>query len=373
MTRALLPPDDGPARLRALNAHLAMRARAPSPALPGEVLKAMVDGDLASLPLPGRGHTLQRWRMLAAVAGHDLSLARLFEAHADAIAILDELGAPEPPAGSTWGVWCAEAPDARLRCSTRSTDGTVTLNGLKAWCSGAASLSHVLVTAWNEDDQPVLAAVALAQPGVTVTGQGWQAVGMAATASVDVRFNAARGVQVGEAGAYMGRPGFWHGGAGIAACWYGAAVALGQALHGACRDKAARHADRPTERAAERQADAPDDDTRLAHALAHLGAVDTALTAAGAVLREAAAWIDRHPDRDARPQALCVRLAAEDAANRCLQAVPRALGAGPLCRDAHIARLMADLPVFLRQSHAERDQATLGADLLKLENSPWPL
>ena len=33
----------------------------------------------------------------------------------------------------------------------------------------------------------------------------------------------------------------------------------------------------------------------------------------------------------------------------------RALGATPYCRDQHFARLMADLPVFLRQSHAERD------------------
>ncbi len=32
----------------------------------------------------------------------------------------------------------------------------------------------------------------------------------------------------------------------------------------------------------------------------------------------------------------------------------------PLCRDARFARALADLPVFLRQSHAERDLASLG-------------
>lgn len=360
MSRAMLSPDDGPTRLRALRAHLAMRARAPTPAPPGEVLQAMVDGGLATLPRPGQGHTLQRWRMLAAVAGHDLSLAKLYEAHTDALAILAELGAPEPAAGSTWGVWCAEAPDARLHGSVPSPDGTVTLSGLKAWCSGAGSVSHALVSAWNDENQPVIVAVALDQPGVAVTGQGWLAVGMAATASTEVRFNAARGVQLGAPGCYVNRPGFWHGGAGIAACWFGAAVALGQALQGACRDR--------TECLDPALADA-----RALHLLAHLGAVDTALTAAGAVLREAADWIDRHPERDARPQALSVRLVVEDAATRCLQAVPRALGAGPLCRDAHIAHLVADLPIFLRQSHAERDQATLGADLLNIKESPWPL
>ncbi|HVR54207.1 MAG TPA: acyl-CoA dehydrogenase, partial [Pseudorhodoferax sp.] len=36
------------------------------------------------------------------------------------------------------------------------------------------------------------------------------------------------------------------------------------------------------------------------------------------------------------------------------------------------ARAMADLPIFLRQSHAERDLAALGQQLL-LENPPWTL
>jgi len=51
----------------------------------------------------------------------------------------------------------------------------------------------------------------------------------------------------------------------------------------------------------------------------------------------------------------------------------RALGAGPLCRDARVARAMADLPVFLRQSHAERDLAGLGETVLPLQESPWAL
>jgi hypothetical protein len=34
---------------------------------------------------------------------------------------------------------------------------------------------------------------------------------------------------------------------------------------------------------------------------------------------------------------------------------------------------MADLPVFIRQSHAERDLATLGGLLLDAEEAPWTL
>src|SRR5471032_1151976 len=52
-------------------------------------------------PLPGHGATLERWRMLAMVAAYDLSLAKLYEGHADAIAILSELAGPLPAAGSS--------------------------------------------------------------------------------------------------------------------------------------------------------------------------------------------------------------------------------------------------------------------------------
>jgi hypothetical protein len=55
----------------------------------------------------------------------------------------------------------------------------------------------------------------------------------------------------------------------------------------------------------------------------------------------------------------------------------RAVGAGPLCREPKFARAMADLPVFLRQSHAERDLAALGQSIITSNTeegtSPWTL
>jgi heme oxygenase len=61
---------------------------------------------------------------------------------------------------------------------------------------------------------------------------------------------------------------------------------------------------------------------------------------------------------------LRARLAVEQAASAVIDHATRALGAGPLCRDARFARALADLPVFLRQSHAERDLAALGERLV---------
>ena len=78
-------------------------------------LHRLVAAGLDRLPMAGAGQTLERWQMLGQVASHDLSLAKLFEGHTDALAILAELGGPEPEPESLWGTWCAEPPDARLQ------------------------------------------------------------------------------------------------------------------------------------------------------------------------------------------------------------------------------------------------------------------
>ena len=67
----------------------------------GLTLKALVDAGLDQLPRPGGGQTLVRFSQLAQVAGHDLSLCKLYEGHTDALAIMAELGSQAPPAGST--------------------------------------------------------------------------------------------------------------------------------------------------------------------------------------------------------------------------------------------------------------------------------
>ncbi|GGJ91734.1 acyl-CoA dehydrogenase family protein [Pseudomonas matsuisoli] len=312
-----------------------------------EKFQTLVDARLADLPKPGQGSTLFRWQALAAVAGHDLGLVKLYEGHTDALAIITELGGEPPAMGTRWGVWAAEPPHARLRCRLEP-NGNVSLTGRKAWCSGAARLSHALVTAWDQDERPQLVAVMLDQPEVDVTGEGWQAVGMAATASVEVVFSGASGHLVGESGAYLTRPGFWQGGAGIAACWYGAAVALADYLHAHCRRR-----DEP-------------------HARAHLGHVDAALGSARTHLHATAAWIDANPSEHAQLAAGRTRAVVESAVETVQHHVGRALGASPFCLNAHFARLAADLPVFVRQSHAERDLAGL-AELIIEESAPWRL
>jgi len=181
-----------------------------------ELMKTLRSQCLDVLPRPGHGRTLERWQTLSRVAGCDLALAKLYEGHTDALAILAECGAGHLVGDGIWGVWAAEPPDARAVVASRDGD-CVRLAGKKAWCSGALQIDQALITAWDESGQPQLVAIRLADPTLGLNIEHWQAVGMASTASVEVEFNDTPGVLVGTAGEYLSRPGFWHGGAGIAA------------------------------------------------------------------------------------------------------------------------------------------------------------
>jgi hypothetical protein len=99
------------------------------------------------------------------------------------------------------------------------------------------------------------------------------------------------------------------------------------------------------------------------HALAHLGAVDLGLRTARAALGQAADEIDADPgdERGEGPlRAVRVRTLTEAVATDVLARTGRALGAGPLGHDQAHSRAVADLTVYLRQHHAERDLARLG-------------
>jgi alkylation response protein AidB-like acyl-CoA dehydrogenase len=285
------------------------------------------------LPLPGGGATAERFHRLAALGRADLVAARLGEGHADALAIRAELDDPgEPGDGGRWGVWAAAPPSVRAE---RTAEGW-RLTGDRPWCSGAGWCTDALVTA-VADDGVRLFAVRNAPPHAEPLDGTWPAVGMAGSDSRTVRFTAVPARPVGGPGDYTARPGFWHGGIGVAACWYGGALGVADTLYAAARAKDLNP-----------------------HALAHLGGVDVALGASRAVLAEAAAAIDADPKADAHRLAVRVRATVETAASEVLDRVGRALGAGPLGHDPDHARRTADLTVYLRQSHAEADLEQLG-------------
>jgi hypothetical protein len=310
-----------------------------SPAGAAEALRRLIEAGTLDLPLPAFGRTADRFRILSRLAELDLTVARLGEAHTDAIAILAELNGPTTERADVWGVWAAEPPHAPVRATPSGSGGEWRLDGRKAWCSGAGICTRALITAAGPDGSQLFA-VDLAAPGISPVDDAWPVATLRGADTRSVDFSDAPAVGVGIPGAYVDRPGFWHGAAGVAAVWYGGAVGVARSLQRA-------HDRRSLDQLG----------------LMHLGAVDAALSGARAALAAAAAAFDADP-RDATGRAAAVarrtRAVVEAAATETIDRVGRALGAAPLALDANHARRIADLQLYLRQSHADRDLASLG-------------
>jgi alkylation response protein AidB-like acyl-CoA dehydrogenase len=289
------------------------------------------------LPVPGRGQTALRWSALAELGRVNLTAARVVEAHVDALAILAESGG-DPGDDRTWGVFAAETPGVRLD-ACMGTGGTVELTGTKPWCSLGDQLDAALVTA-RVGDRRQLFQVDLRQERVRADPPDrWVARGLRTVTSGAVHFDAAPATAVGAPGWYLERPGFAWGGIGVAACWYGGARGLADLLTAVASKR----------------------DGEL-NAL-HVGTVDVALHAAATALTHAAGQVDAGA---ADPELLAGRTRAvvADAAERVLHQVGHALGPSPLAFDAAHAGRVADLTLYIRQHHGERDLAALGDQVL---------
>ncbi len=272
--------------------------------------------------------TTERWELLATLAAADLGIARAVEPHLDALGIFAEAGL-DAPSGS-WGVFAAEGSPEPLRLENG------TLSGVKPWCSLASQLDHALVTA-----EGALYAVDLSHTGITVDDGAWMARGLSEIPSGPVRFDRVPATPVGAHGWYLSRPGFARGGVGVAACWFGGAVGIARTVFAAAVAQS------------------------NPFLLMHLGAIDEQLFAARLALADAA-----HVDVD-RVDAARVRTTVAGACEAVIHRAGHALGPAPLALDAAHTKRVADLTLYVRQHHAEKDLASLGEKLAATGVAPW--
>lgn len=304
------------------------------------LVREMERGNL-DLPRPGQGRTWDRWEALRGIAHRDLSLARLVEGHANATAVLAELECPAPETAEIWGVWTERSSWQSLRaqrCGERWT-----LSGTKAFCSGARTCTHAMVTAELDTGEHALFAV---RNQGTSAFPGQSTAAMAADDNLTLAFEEVPAALVCSVADYTGRPGFHHASTGVAACWYGGARALADGL---------------AERAGAEDCDP--------YVRAHLGAVERDLCAARAVLRLAAGAVDQDPEDTkglAAARALSVRSVVASACWSVIQNTDEVLrddtgGGGVRRAGLRHARASADLAQYVRQHRGERDLARLGA------------
>lgn len=294
------------------------------------------------LPLPGEGRTALLWEALATLGAADLTVARTLEPHVDALGVLAQAGMTAPE-GATFGVYAAEGPGTRLAAERR--DHGVVLTGRKPWCSLGDRVSHALVTAWVDASCRGLFLADLGGPGVRPdpASAPWVARGLSAVTSGGLELTDVPAEPVGGPGWYLERPGFAWGGIGVAAIWFGGAVGVARRVHAALRQRE------------------PDQ-----LGLAHLGALDVALSSARASLADAATAVDagRASGEAGAMLALRVRTVVAGCVEQVLRVADHALGPAPLALEEEHARRVDDLRLYVRQHHAERDEAALGRAVL---------
>lgn len=307
----------------------------------------------AAAPLPGE-ETAALWRLLAGSASEDVAFGRMLEPHLDALAILaqargagvdvdEALRSVGAGSSSSWGVFAAEGGDEPVRAQERR--GAWTLTGVKPWCSLAGVLSHALVTAWVGDER-ALFAIDLRGPGVAAAEGPWHARGLPQIVSAPIELRDVPAAAIGGPGWYLRRPGFSWGGMSVAAVWWGGAGPLVDALR----------------RAAGREG--ADQVARVA-----AGRADALHWAAGRALEHAAARIDAGAAAtEAKLLAARTRAVVAEAVRQILDLERRTLGPGPVVADEAHARRVADLELYVRQDHGDRDLARL-AGLAETEPS----
>lgn len=301
-------------------------------------LRRLLESGSLDLPVPGDGSTSERLRRLARISDCDVSLARLAEAHTDAVAILAEAGR-RPTPNALYGVWAAE--DGEHRLEMRETEGGIILSGGLPFCSGIGLIDRALVHARCGSERWLLD-VDLSADGIVADVGVWQAPAFAATCTGATFFNDValpNDTRVGGDGWYLSRPGFWQGACGPAACWAGGA----QGLVRIALAEGAKHPADP-------------------HRLAHFGALAALGWQLSAMLDAAGAQIDASATDSCAAERIAGALRAnvERAATEIIDHFARALGPRLLAFDGAVARRVAEVQLYVRQHGGERDLARLG-------------
>ncbi|MEX0604394.1 MAG: hypothetical protein WD623_01935 [Marinobacter sp.] len=293
------------------------------------------------VPPMGEGHSITRLRFLTMVARRDLSLARLIEGHLDATQILREA---QKPADSTklYAIWASGGPSDSTVIT--GEPAVAKLNGSKSFCSGSDIVDRALLYVYESNQLiDVDMRTAAARNYLQFEEGQWKSAAFSETHTWTVAFDdlpITPDNHVGGYKWYFDRPGFCLGALAPAACWAGGAMGLVDAV----RDRTLKDG----------------------HARAHLGAMVTSGCSMQSLLKWGAEQIDADPDNTSGsmfPTALVIRHHIERNCTDILDRFGRTLGPRPFVFETDNARRIAELNVYIRQCHAERDLEELGSYL----------
>jgi alkylation response protein AidB-like acyl-CoA dehydrogenase len=325
-----------------------MAARAPAldhaAAFPAEDFATLHDAGLLTATLPpehggagfgaGAGGAQALLKLLAILGAENLALARLFEAHVNALHLVLRYGtqnqietvARDTASGHIFGLWVTDP----LVGGGTHLEGCI-LQGRKVFCSGAGALSRALITAKTPAGTQMLLVEIV--PGARVLHSRGKLSGMRASVTGAIEFSdmqVAPWRLLGAEGDYLREPLF------SAGAWRNAAVALGgmMALAKLLREELR-----------ERQRDGD------AHQRARFGRLVMQVETARLWMQQAAhlACVEDGPGDAIVAHVNLARLAVEASCLEAMQLTQRSLGIAAFMEGHPAERICRDLATFLRQ------------------------
>lgn len=285
---------------------------------------------------------LEMQAILRSLGYANLSVARLFEGHFNALLLIAKYGSrrqftqahKDAAEGKLFAIWNAEAGNP-LRIDVQPS-GAV-LNGAKCFCSGAGFVERALVTATDANAQKIMVLVELDRDE-RCDLSSWKLLGMRASASGVVDFS---GIDIfpqsliGKPGDYFRQPDFSAGAWRFLAAQLGAVEALVECL----RDDLV---------IAGRQHD-PYQKARFAQALIYAETAGLWVTSAAVKAEN-----DALCDEQRTAYVGLARHAVERAALDVIELVQKSLGLNCLIQPHPAERIMRDLATYLRQPAPDR-------------------
>jgi alkylation response protein AidB-like acyl-CoA dehydrogenase len=327
---------------------------------------------------PHRRDALTLWTITKELAKVDLSLARCWESHVNALVMLDGMADARQQArwfegvvrrGELWCVWGGEpqarAPGEKIRFGTTATraEGGYVVEGTKVFCTGAGAMQWALLMVNTEapgavrhatgpPETQLVLACDLSDPSVTIDPSWWDPIGMRATCSHLVRFDHTHvpdSQVIGYPGQYLKEAWQTRFLTQYAATFLGAAEGAYEFAREYARTQAK---------------------TGDPFVQQHVGRMAVNVEAGGLWLRHVAGLWDAGRDEDAQSAGVRARHAIERLAEDTFRHAIRACGARCLNRPSALERAYRDFSFYVRHDNDDHLLATIGRAALGESHDP---
>ncbi|MEO6914505.1 MAG: acyl-CoA dehydrogenase, partial [Chitinophagaceae bacterium] len=168
------------------------------------------------------------------IGAADLSVARIYEGHLNALFLLHQFADDEQKqfwfdeaeAGKIFGVWNTEAANGIK--FTRG-NGSISITGAKTFCSGSTNIDYPIITGQLEDEGWQMAIIDMKSSGLGADASFWNPLGMRSSVSHRIDFaghELTKKNLLGIPGNYYRQPGFGGGAIRFSAVQVGGAQAI---------------------------------------------------------------------------------------------------------------------------------------------------